>query len=164
MTGSARSLIPNGPLIKAYRKQLGWSREEFEWRSHLAVEREALDDDGDVRFTYRYKEKSSEGKFAGICTTTLTNIESSKPVYPFTLRIVAKTFRVQVKSLIHPDDPSCVAVPPDTDAGTAPDSLRQSILDTAADPARLSEQEKAEALRQLLDALFPPVESPREVS
>ena len=97
---SPRTVIPNGSLIEAYRKAQGWSREEFEWQSHLAVEQAAQDGRDDVRFLARYKSKKQKGRLAGIGTTTLTNVESGKRVYAFTLRIVAETLGVPVRALI----------------------------------------------------------------
>ena len=43
---------------------------------------------------------------SGICVTTVRNAEKSLPVFTSTLKIIADTLRIDVKGLIHPDDPS----------------------------------------------------------
>jgi hypothetical protein len=164
MTSDTRSVVPNGPLVAAYRKQRGWSREEFEWQSHLAVERAASEVTGDGRFRQRYQAKTSKGSFAGIGTTGLANIERGRPVYAFTLKIVAVTLGVPVRNLIHPADPSFVAASLGADSASASDGIAKSILDKAIDPAKLPDREKAAALRKLLDALFPPSDNSDEDS
>ena len=141
-TRSPRTVIPNGPRIEAYRKARAWTREEFEWQSHLAVERAALDDSSDRRFLRRYKSQIAEGRLAGIGTTTLTNVESSKPVYVFTLKIVAETLGVSVKSLI---------IDGDRNDGTIEELFR--ILQTTPPPATADQQ--AKVLRAVLDWIYP---------
>ena len=43
---------------------------------------------------------------AGICLTTLSRAEHNRRVFTSTLKIIADTLGVDMKELIHPDDPS----------------------------------------------------------
>ena len=154
-TGSARTLTPNGTLIEAYRKSQGWTREEFEWQSHLAVEKAALSENIDCRFHRRYKLKTRAGKFAGIGTTTLANIENNKPVYAFTLKIVAETFGVPVQDLMQLDAHSNKASPLIKEIGPANEIVDNIMHAVNTDRHPLTAYELAQVVRNLLDQLFP---------
>lgn len=150
-SGSPRTIIPNGSLIEAYRKARGWTREEFEWQSHLAVERAALDSNDDGRFLRRYMRKTAEDKLAGIGTTTLTNVESGKPVYVFTLKIVAETLGVPIASLIAEEkrlgDRSA------TELALVDPSLDELIRRLLSDELPSTARDLAGLLRALLDRI-----------
>lgn len=112
-------------MIEAYRKAEGWSREEFEWQSHLA----------------------------GIGTTTLTNVETGKPVYAFTLKIVAETLGVPVRSLIAEDEFGPEAEPVDiSTTNVANDGIARLIQ---IDRSPKTAEELATILRTLLDRICP---------
>ncbi len=150
-TGGSRTVKANGPLVEALRKAKGWTREEFEWQSHLAVERAAQNNNEDGRFRRRYEEKKRRKRQAGIGTTTLTNVENGRSVYVFTLKIVAETLGVPVKSLIVDESlPGTGSMPDDgvTETGASVEELVRT-LKSGGRP--MTATELAKILRVLLD-------------
>ena len=154
-SGTARTLIPNGELVEAYRKAQGWTREEFEYQSHLAVERAANSDNSDGRFLRRYRLKTSKGNESGIGTTTLTHIENCKPVYAFTLKIVAETLKVPMRNLIQSNDLSGAAAPAVSTIGSAGEIVGDIMRSVDTDATPLTAYQLAQILRKLLNQLVP---------
>lgn len=156
-TSSPRTLTANGPLIAKYRKHKSWTREEFEWQSHLAVEHAALHGNADARFRRRYEARKSNGKFSGIGVTTLTNLERSRNVYVFTLKIVALTLDVPMAALIHPRDKSGMKWSPGG-ADSSAQRLAAGVVRKARGGGAMSGPELARVLRAVLDELVPPAD------
>jgi transcriptional regulator with XRE-family HTH domain len=165
-TISARSLTANGPLIEADRKARGWTREEFAWQTGLAVERIVQAGTADGRFIARYKRKKRHGKFVGLGATTLASAANSNPVYASTLNILAETFGVPVRSLIHPDDPSGENAPP-ASTPLPIDMIVDNVIGSAKNgqPAMTAYEltmilrRLLDISRKLLDRLVPPQDS-----
>lgn len=98
--GGPRTLVPNGPLIQSYRKALGLTGEEFEFRSHRVVEEQAQKAGSDPRYRIRYKKRKAKKGLPGISVSTIRNAEKSEPVYVFTLKIIAEVLGVPMWILI----------------------------------------------------------------
>ena len=135
--------------------QAPWTREEFEEQSHLAVERAARSDTGDGRFLRRYQLKTSQGKWSGIGTTTLTNVENGKPVYAFTLKIVAETLKVPVQTLIQSNDRSGNSAPPAAADWEAAELFDNFIRSVDADSTPITAQQFVQIVRRLSKQVVP---------
>lgn len=102
-TGSPRTVVPNGEVIKRERQNRGWSREELSFRSQIKVEqlaKQEQDSKNRGRFYHRNKSRSRRHETPGVGKSALGRMESGRPVLVLSLVIVAKTLEVPVELLI----------------------------------------------------------------
>jgi len=152
-TGGSRFVKANGPLIEALRKAKGWSREEFVWQSHLAVEQAAQTNSEDERFRRRYETRKKRGQQAGIGKSTLTRVETSRSVFVFTLKIVAETLGVPVKSLIVDASLPGTSSTPEDGRASNETSSEDLIRTLKSGGTPITATELAKVLREFLDQI-----------
>ena len=84
---------------------LGWTREELELQTHMAVQALAAAEaaDGELgRFSQRLRDKARVRQLAGISKATIASAENGNNVFPATLEILAKTLGVKMKKVVWP--------------------------------------------------------------